>query len=186
MSNSYGCILHYRQGSYKLIESDDQWQSLAMQHRGRSESENHQSGHPAGNPASGHNGQHGQQPHHASRKSGYMNSGAETETETHSQSSMKRNRRRQRYLCFSRRLNYYIFEVTSRSRLLNTVAGMEDKCFFFMLRRLVRGACHCHLLPQCVMHSTCHIQCVQFEKRQSNSNFPINLNNFVHDNDAQG
>eukprot|EP00095_Tigriopus_kingsejongensis_P005999 maker-scaffold505_size153196-snap-gene-0.22 protein:Tk05999 transcript:maker-scaffold505_size153196-snap-gene-0.22-mRNA-1 annotation:"4.1 G protein " len=77
-----------RQGSYKLVESDEQWQAVQQQrssasHRGRSSSR-----------ASGIGIQEA-----GLRKSGYMNSGAETESEmttTHVSSSMRRTRRRQR------------------------------------------------------------------------------------------
>lgn len=74
-----------RQGSYKLVESDEQWQAIQQQrssnHRGRSSSR-----------ASGIGIQEA-----GVRKSGYMNSGAETESEmTTVSSSMRRTRRRQR------------------------------------------------------------------------------------------
>ena len=87
--------LFFRQGSYKLIESDEQFQVMQHHHR-RSESEIHQSSTQRENQAPNQQ----QQRDHTSRKSGYVNSGAETEAEANSQASMKRNRRRQRYLLF--------------------------------------------------------------------------------------
>ena len=79
-------FLYYRQGSYKLIESDEQQQHHHHHHQSHAQHQQH--------------GQHQQHPqNHAgggSRKSGYVNSGAETETETTSHASIKRNRRRQR------------------------------------------------------------------------------------------
>ena len=98
-----------RQGSYKLIESDEQWQLIqeqrnVSQHRSghhRSASahsrrgdanQNQKSTSPTAQSSSGINIADGEVG--GTRKSGYVNSGAETETEMVSISSMKRTRRR--------------------------------------------------------------------------------------------
>ena len=101
-----------RQGSYKLIESDEQWK-LIQEQRNVSQ---HRSGHHRSASAHSKKGDVGQNnqkttspnAHSSSagniimpdlgngggRRSGYVNSGAETETEMISVSSMKRTRRR--------------------------------------------------------------------------------------------
>lgn len=77
-----------RQGSYKLIESDEQFQTMQHHHR-RSESEINQ-------PSTAQReNQAPNQQQIPSRRSGYVNSGAETEVDANSQ-SIKRKQRRQR------------------------------------------------------------------------------------------
>ena len=105
-------VLYSRQGSYKLIESDEQWKVIQEQ-RTNVVSQHNRSGHRS---ASAHSRRgDGSQNHQKStsptahssaglnmsevgtsgtRRSGYVNSGAETETEMVSVSSMKRTRRR--------------------------------------------------------------------------------------------
>ena len=100
-----------RQGSYKLIESDEQWKLIQEQ---RNVSQHRSGGHhrsaSAHSKKDGHNNQKSTSPNAHSttagtiimpdlgigggRRSGYVNSGAETETEMISVSSMKRTRRR--------------------------------------------------------------------------------------------
>ena len=100
-----------RQGSYKLIESDEQWKLIQEQ---RTVS-HHRSGHHRSASAHSRKGDVSQSHQKSTsptahstagmimsegggnvgnRKSGYVNSGAETETEMASVSSMKRTRRR--------------------------------------------------------------------------------------------
>jgi hypothetical protein len=82
---------HCRQGSYKLVESDEQWQAMQQQrqqHRSNSRNNNNYGDVSTSSAA-------------MARKSGYMNSGAETEAEMTSHASMKRNKRRQRYILYS-------------------------------------------------------------------------------------
>ena len=80
----------FRQGSYKLIESDEQFQTMQNHHR-RSESEINQ-------PSTAQReNQAPNQQQLPSRRSGYVNSGAETEVDANSQ-SIKRKQRRQRFV----------------------------------------------------------------------------------------
>ena len=91
----------HRQGSYKLVESDEQWQAV-QQHRGGGTQHRQHRGeqylqqqqhyqHEVGSQVGGG--------HVSRRASGYVNSGAETETEMGvGTSSMRRNRRRQRWV----------------------------------------------------------------------------------------
>ena len=91
----------YRQGSYKLIESDEQFQTMQHHHR-RSESEINQ-------PSTAQReNQAPNQQQIPSRRSGYVNSGAETEVDANSQ-SIKRKQRRQRFV----KLNLFHFILFS-------------------------------------------------------------------------
>ena len=101
-------LLHFsRQGSYKLIESDEQWkliqeQKHISQHRSshRSASAHSRRGDVSHtqkiSSSSPHNpvGMAMSESGGGSRRSGYVNSGAETEAEMISISSLKRTRRR--------------------------------------------------------------------------------------------
>ena len=111
MDNLLSFFLISRQGSYKLIESDEQWQLIQEQ---RNASQPRSGGHhrsaSAHSKKDGQNNQKSTSPNAYSssagniimpdigvgggRRSGYVNSGAETETEMISVSSMKRTRRR--------------------------------------------------------------------------------------------
>jgi hypothetical protein len=98
----YSIFLLSRQGSYKLVESDEQWQAVQQQYRGRGRTQS-QSGVGMSNGYHGgpdqYNGGPVQPAAAGRRSSGYMNSGADTETEMVSTtSSMRRNRRRQRFV----------------------------------------------------------------------------------------
>ena len=91
----------YRQGSYKLIESDEQFQTMQHHHR-RSESEINQ-------PSTAQReNQAPNQQQIPNRRSGYVNSGAETEVDANSQ-SIKRKQRRQRFV----KLNLFHFILFS-------------------------------------------------------------------------
>ena len=85
-----------RQGSYKLVESDEQWQRVQQQRERQSRS----SGRQSSNEHMLNGGQ--QQSNSISRKSGYMNSGGETETEMMSHASLRRNHQRRRQRSRSR------------------------------------------------------------------------------------
>ena len=108
MGCNYYCRLFsysfYRQGSYKLIESDEQFQTMQHHHR-RSESEINQ-------PSTAQReNQAPNQQQIPSRRSGYVNSGAETEVDANSQ-SIKRKQRRQRFVklhLFHVILFYFLF-----------------------------------------------------------------------------
>ena len=104
-------LLHFsRQGSYKLIESDEQWKLIQEQKHISQHRSSHRSAsaHSRRGDVSHNQKVSSTSPHNpvgiamsesagGNRRSGYVNSGAETETEhAHSQNSMKRNRRRQR------------------------------------------------------------------------------------------
>ena len=102
------CLIS-RQGSYKLIESDEQWKLIQEQRNVSQHRSGHRSAsaHSRKGDASQHQKSTSPIAHSSSgvanmsdgggmgtRKSGYVNSGAETETEMMSISSMKRTRRR--------------------------------------------------------------------------------------------
>ena len=117
------CSAIHRQGSYKLVESDEQWQAVQQhrgggtqhrQHRGEQYLQQQQQHyqHEVGSQVGGG--------HVSRRASGYVNSGAETETEMGvGTSSMRRNRRRQRWVRdvrrFTKLFESYPFPISYRS-----------------------------------------------------------------------
>ena len=133
-SNWFFC----RQGSYKLIENDEH------QHHNHQQKEQQQ-----------------QPPQ--SRKSGYVNSGAETETEINSHASIKRNRRRQRYVLgqiiwSGAKTEHHVSNTVRHCELRHKCSQLHNRWFEPLLLCTFKDHISNCMFKECPLLTDAHVQ----------------------------